>query len=111
MVWRFISSVLAILVLVLSFFPCNDAEAAVPLHHSAAAQGKEPAADHNHPAHQADLCSPFCICACCTGITLPVTVSFQVATPAPAGPQVLASYIPQAISSLALPVWQPPQLV
>ena len=93
------------MVLAFSVIPCADGDSLgsdtkYELAHSMPQENDQ---DHN------DACSPFCICSCCAGFSvvakLPVTptlfIPYQIAH---------AAYIPERLYSIALPIWQPPQL-
>lgn len=107
---RLIASILAILVLVLSCIPCDDAGAAA---HSTGSvtQVAEKSRNGSCPVEgHADHCSPFCACACCTGATLPQVLGVPVAPVIEWQSPVYAAHLPVRIQRLAFAVWQPPQL-
>ncbi len=99
---------MAFMVLAFSILPCADGasfdqgEAKYELLTHSQPQNN----DQNHD----DACSPFCICSCCAG--------FSVVNKFPASPTIViphqptySSYISERLFSVALPIWQPPQLV
>jgi hypothetical protein len=107
---KLLSLLLALLVLCLSCLPCSDEVPAMALQISSPAHIP---ADTDHPAdsHE-DLCSPFCQCACCAvACTVPVMIRAVLATPSPALEKPAAAYLAERPVHMALPVWQPPQLV
>jgi uncharacterized protein DUF6660 len=93
---------LAMLVLVQSAWPCADTNV------TPKAKIELNASTDSGDNHE-DACSPFCICTCCAGFSLYcLTTAVQVSeTP------IKIKYTNlNALStiSIALPVWQPPQL-
>ena len=107
---RFLSAILAILVLVLSCIPCDDAAAAAHDADAHAESTMKAAPDGECPIHHADHCSPFCTCSCCAGIALPVSVFIKARQPFLFVEKPIAAHFAQAVGSIALPIWQPPQL-
>lgn len=108
LVRRFLAALLAILVLALSIFPCNDAVGET----SDKAQTVCAAADADHcPLHSADACSPFCACSCCAGITVPAVFSLKAAWYVNPSEAPVAIYIARQVSVCTPPVWQPPRAV
>jgi len=98
--------ILAFLVLGLSCLPCVDDVLATN-----ACKGKaEIVTQHNqNDQDHSDSCSPFCQCACCAGF------SFNHSFPALNIPSItfckdFASYFPENIMEISLPVWEPPRL-
>jgi hypothetical protein len=67
---KLICYLLAFYTITLSCLPCQD-EISVPLEF-----GSEVVASSDDHTNEStlDLCSPFCICACCAAVTLPATV-------------------------------------
>lgn len=106
---RLTAIILSFLVLVLSCLPCADVESMPSIAQTHSTANKQPS--QNKDTEHADLCSPFCQCACCSmfsvvhpKVVLPVTV-FSVSSP------IYADYLSAAEIEISLPVWQPPQLV
>ncbi|SDG63671.1 hypothetical protein SAMN04487996_12116 [Dyadobacter soli] len=97
---------LAFYVLALSCIPCQD-EASPPDSGIAAAVVSD-----SDNAHQEaiDLCSPFCICACCASVTISATVA---ALPENAVSQLIPpasfSYLQILYTGDKAGFWQPPQ--
>ena len=97
--------IMAILVLALSIMPCADGGA-----NESEATTIVKKANHQQSDPQQDDCSPFCQCSCC-GTFSPnhsiTTLSYI--------PSCLiiskSSFLPANIIEVALPIWQPPQLV
>ena len=103
---RFFAFIMAILVLAQSVVPCGDKE-------SSTSEGKsktELTKANNQQGDQRDDCSPFCSCSCCAGVAFlapSMKVSFLIAQMAP----VYCGTITTHLFRVALPIWQPPQLV
>lgn len=98
---------MALMVLAFSMLPCADegsfAEGKAS-YEAAQTMPQDSDGDHN------DACSPFCICSCCAGFS--VTAKMPAAVTVPAFFQtVFTSYIADRLYTIALPIWQPPQLV
>ncbi len=65
---KLINTILALYVLVLSCIPCSDeTEQILPAYSSSYIHTSNTHSGHNHHNESCDLCSPFCICACCGG--------------------------------------------
>jgi hypothetical protein len=104
---RFFAFIMAFLVLALSVMPCADEINAV---NEDQAKTSIVQAGHSESANHQDDCSPFCQCSCCAGFVLNQSVTALAKIPLLSGnPQ--ASFIPSPLFSIALPIWQPPQLV
>jgi hypothetical protein len=95
---------MAIIVLVLSIMPCADAKAVTKGIKTELKQDRLGGDSHN------DNCSPFCQCACCAGFSInhkvPGFTSITAFVSKPKSP-----YLPSNIFKIALPIWQPPQLI
>lgn len=98
--------IMAIVVITLSCTPCMDGTFAISNTKLSMGQSSsDPHSNHN----DADPCSPFCTCNCCTGLSslaspVKLTPIMRYAT------KVYASYLPSAVIGISLPIWQPPQL-
>lgn len=107
---RLTAAILALLMLALSCLPCADLEAA-PVHAQRAALLFLPVSDHSgHDHEHADLCSPFCQCACCaiaSELTPPVCLSLQKTRPLPLA--IYLDFRPAAPVHISIPVWEPPR--
>jgi hypothetical protein len=65
---------------------------------------------HHHSTNEADQCSPFCICSCCsTSIQQPPYLSFVFFFPE--GSAVYLEAKPHPVATIAHAIWQPPRLV
>ncbi|WP_370526628.1 hypothetical protein [Pedobacter sp. HDW13] len=64
---------------------------------------------HSSKTDVNDLCSPFCMCSCCSvmsEVSKPISIAIIF-------PQVISDYqilAPSQVTSLPLSVWQPPKL-
>jgi hypothetical protein len=104
---KFIAFIMALLILVLSVLPCAD--------NTFAMKAEKVKTEISNFAHQesdphADACSPFCICSCCAGFSIfyPLAkIEFAALAHKPAYTSLLAA----PVFKIALPIWQPPQLV
>ena len=102
---KFFAFIIAILVLALSIMPCADSGA-----NESKATTVVKKSNHQQNDPQQDDCSPFCQCSCC-GTFSPnhfiTTISYI--------PSYLiiskSSFLSANILEIALPIWQPPQLL
>jgi len=65
--------------------------------------------DQDKSCHE-EACSPFCQCACCAGFSVNHFIASITFVPPYQGRSVFA-YLPSDVLDIALPIWQPPQLV
>jgi len=105
---KFISVILAFLVLTLSCLPCvddvfatNTGKASIE---SLSQNNQEEDQEHN------DACSPFCHCTCCASFSINQT-SLAISEILIYSGKSYLSYLPPNIIEVSLPIWQPPQLV
>ncbi|RYZ33243.1 MAG: hypothetical protein EOP49_36195 [Sphingobacteriales bacterium] len=109
---RFSCSLLAIIMLVLSCIPCSDAKAMAVEETSLSSTAPlntehQQATDEEHT----DDCSPFCQCACCAFLyVMPLPAASATAARPLDADKVFASFLQKQPVSIAIPVWQPPQL-
>lgn len=96
---RWFSVILALYVFALSVQPCTDAQ--VANHETCAVQTEGD--QHEHM----DLCSPFCTCTCCAGVTL-VVIDHSPRV-SPVGSLAYNDGTAFVLSMPRIPVWQPPQ--
>ena len=96
---RFLCALLAIYVFALSVHTCSDG----------IAQGHAVSTvQQTEDGHgDMDLCSPFCTCTCCAGITSVKVHRFQHVVPMNA--LVYSEGTSSVLSMPRTPVWQPPQ--
>ncbi|MEI6950137.1 DUF6660 family protein [Paraflavisolibacter sp. H34] len=102
---KWITFLMALLVLALSVLPCAD--------EAVAGKGDPHQAEWTragqHDINHEDRCSPFCTCACCAAYSLFQSAAAP-ALPPPAVRPAYAALPAAALLHLALPIWQPPQL-
>jgi hypothetical protein len=96
---------MAVIVLGLSSMPCADDIAA----DAKAKTEISKSLDHNE-SEDSDVCSPFCQCACCAGISfqnfyLPISAPHTVAE------KSYSSFLPTPLIRFSVSVWQPPRTV
>jgi hypothetical protein len=116
-----VAYLLAFYVLALSCIPCQDealpsqdssGTAAVATVAVATAAVATAVVTHAGDGHQEaiDLCSPFCICACCASVTITPTVA---TLPENAVSQLIPpagfSYLQMLYTGDTTGIWQPPQ--
>lgn len=95
------------MVLVLSCMPCADAASFLK---SNKQKHETVKTAHQQEHENTDTCSPFCHCACCAGFSVNHTIAgvnaivFYAEIPK-------TSFLPSKVIEIALPVWQPPQIV
>ena len=103
---KFFAFIMAIIVFALSVMPCKDA--AGISYKNAKIEISQTTNSQNVPFN--DACSPFCQCSCCAGFTINHSANYATVPPV----NVINpsdSFLPFSIIKVALPVWQPPQLV
>ena len=98
---------MAIMVLALSVMPCAD-DARALAHKIAKTEFVKSSQQEECP--KTDVCSPFCHCSCCAGFSFTRFTSYLTGI-AVFQNTVEAAYLPAEIIEVALPIWQPPQLV
>ena len=98
--------IMAFVVFFASITPCADSVGAI-------IENRTTALSTNHkPSSPGDLdcCSPFCICACCAGFVYNPSL-YQINEVQPLHNPITVAFISADISSISLPIWQPPQLL
>ncbi|WP_221391231.1 DUF6660 family protein [Dyadobacter sp. NIV53] len=106
---RLIFYLLSFYTISLSCIPCQD-EIVMPSHdsYSAIANIKT---NQNAEQQVVDLCSPFCICACCAGVTLQyATASLPALSYSLFPDEKSFRYIPHSGSGNTMMIWQPPRV-
>ena len=89
-------------------YPCNDADICVDVKVKGTEQAMVSA--HEHSQEEIDLCSPFCICNCCTStITQPKYFSFVFYFPK--GTEFNETLTPYNVKAVSYSIWQPPRIV
>lgn len=108
---KFIWSILAIIILVLSCIPCSDAEV-VAMEQTFINTTAKSTSQHKTDQEHKDLCSPFCQCSCCAvAYTIPLIPVTDVTTGHAFPDKIFAAYLQQSPVGITLPVWQPPKIV
>lgn len=104
---KFLSFIMAFLVLTLSIMPCADNNSLVSEGKVKSELSKSP---QQHSDTEQDHCSPFCTCSCCSSFSInhffavvTVTSNYESNT--------TSSFLPSDLTGIAFPIWQPPQLV
>ncbi len=98
--------IMAFVVFFASITPCADSVGAVK-------DNRTVELSTNHQSSSPgdmDFCSPFCICACCAGFVYNPNLYQISEVTAPYNP-IKEAFINADISSISLPIWQPPQLL
>ena len=108
---RWICSVLSIWVLLMSYVPCAD-EAVRNT------QNENPSlflsANYSHSTHEhnnnCDLCSPFCICACCGGFSIYKTTKLNFIKPSTQINSFVSLYKQPVVIDVFRQIWHPPKV-
>ncbi len=103
---KFFAFIMAVLVLALSVMPCADNGNAMYGGKAKTQITKQSQQDDNHN----DACSPFCTCSCCAGFSVNHFVASVTTIPKFTN-HPASRFLPSEIIEVALPIWQPPQLV
>lgn len=105
---NFFSFIMAVLVLVLSVFPCADRANERNDNYTQFSISAQHNQQENHD--QNDICTPFCSCTCCTCTSIN---HFIVSATSLMIFDCLnySTFLPARLFDFSPPVWQPPQLV
>jgi hypothetical protein len=102
---KLLSIFLAVIFAVLTVYPCADDNGCTA----------EPAAemfvhaDHDHNSSDIDLCSPFCICSCCSvKMSQPSVFHFEALSPV--YPELNSPTLLSVMAGVSHSIWQPPKL-
>ena len=88
-------------------YPCNDSDICIDDKKSASLEVS--IWSHEHSPDELDLCSPFCICNCCSSsINQPKYFYFTFFTPKIEG--VNFPVKPSTVKTISHSIWQPPRL-
>lgn len=101
---KFIASILALVILVLSVVPCTDANA---MNSKATTEITKTSYQHDNPLN--DTCPPICSCSCCTDSPIPQVIAKLILVK----PELKKRYntiYSSFIKGISLSVWQPPKL-
>jgi len=107
---KILNIILSIYIIMLTAYPCADKHNDV-LGKSSQSQSSS---QHNHSHdEETDLCSPFCVCNCCSQQTLTFLEiqSFQFLVQFQEIKSSISFYKSTSFSNFFGSIWQPPQLV
>ena len=101
---KFFACILSLYILVLTAMPCCDRPDDGALHKTQISQKTS-----DLPYQDIDLCSPFCTCNCCSSpkIQQETTVVFDST---PVEHKYFGELTVKLVTSVVVPVWQPPRL-
>lgn len=99
--------IIAIVIAGLAVYPCNDANICVD--DQQYSKSVVDVNDHDHSSDEVDLCTPFCVCSCCSShANQPSYFTFKA---------FAANYFDlnsklrdQLIKPIYFAIWQPPKL-
>lgn len=100
---KLLSLICVIVVMVLNFAPCADAQVKV------STQRTTPHAETEKDHALDDGCSPFCHCNCCSASSIAQLLTLT-SIPFKEHKTVYTSYFTGKYVDVSLPVWQPPRL-
>lgn len=106
---KLVHYILALYTVLLSCIPCQDVVIAASDNANTVniISGAEDTNNHS----SVDLCSPFCICACCSAITLQHTIATLLETPFFSFPdEKTFDYSHRTGSGDLTSIWQPPRI-
>ena len=96
---------MAFIIFFAGFVPCADGAVVNENHSAQIATNHQPSAPLD-----ADFCSPFCICSCCGSFVFTPTL-YPIVEIKPCYNNKKEAFLRADISSISLPIWQPPQLL
>lgn len=102
---KFFACILSIYILVLTAMPCCDKPDDIALQKTEMSPRT-----NNLPSQDIDLCSPFCPCNCCSSPKIQQE-SMVVCESSPVEHKYFAELTVKLISSVIVPVWQPPRFI
>lgn len=110
---RLVSFVLGLYLCLMALYPCNDRETCAD--DARISRLSVPVAantdDHEHSGSEHDLCTPLCICSCCTTF-IQLVYALELPRPLPYhGCVVLTRYSENVVADNSYVVWQPPRIV
>lgn len=100
---KFLAYLMAVAVLLLSFVPCDDIET---VGGNIKLEDTHQTKTDNHD--EADACSPFCICACCSGFSINHS-SFSLTKPISFTGIHFSNFLSSCASEIHTSFWQPPR--
>lgn len=105
---KFISVIISIIILALSFVPCTDSISPNQESQSLSTSHQE---SRNHKQHS-DFCSPLCVCSCCGTVVAQIEADSGIETY-----QEQTSTLKESIFKQNLPtdlyysIWEPPKII
>ena len=103
-----ITILLSIYLLLLALLPCGDR---LECNDSDSRSTSISETQHDEHQHETEICSPFCICACCGQlVNIPSTTSFLVKAIL-TKTQLQPSHREKFLTEPYYAIWQPPKLV
>jgi len=99
--------ILAAYIFMLALYPCRDSDLNVdPIVGAVAVVSDH---DHSHSGEEMDICTPFCICACCAAHINLVEIG-GVETQEPQHNTLLIfQYLERPVLDATSSIWQPPR--
>ena len=99
---------LALYILFLAVYPCSDKETCVDERKAGIVFVDN--SSHAHSGSEQDVCTPFCICACCAAhIQMSPGSSITLAIPVH-NTELPTLYFEKPLLNSAKAIWQPPKL-
>lgn len=107
---KLLTVILSLYVFVLSAIPCVDIESDSAAHQTVSCSAEKDNHSHNK---ESDLCSPFCICNCCAGVTLSYvpTITYDFPVQFEQIQSTNSIYTSALHSNFYGSIWQPPQII
>jgi hypothetical protein len=100
--------ILAIYIFVSALYPCRDSDFAAEEVKDAIAVLMDH--DHSHSGMELDICSPFCICSCCSA-HIKLVQTAEIDADEPYHNTILISrYIERPVLGISSSIWQPPRI-
>ena len=100
---RIAALILSMVILVLGFVPCADANGLSESNAQTVTQ------DHEHNSQHNDECTPLCSCACCSVPYYQVHLDAITIAISNLPEPVYASYLSSPIIRISASIWQPPR--
>jgi hypothetical protein len=104
---KFVSLIFSIYIAFIACYPCSDQATCVDEERTGTTIVFS---GHEHSSQEIDLCSPFCICNCCSSqFNQPGSFSFEAYCPKFSDQNSVLR--PHRVKSIPHTIWQPPRLV
>ena len=104
--------IIATVIAGLAVYPCNDANISVDdqkYSQSVVDESGVDVYDHNHSPSETDLCTPFCVCSCCSShANQPSFFCFEAFIPNYT--DLTSKLKDQSVKPIYFAIWQPPKL-